>query len=115
MITLVLEDDGGEAGDVFSCVANWQLAAWRQGVADCNLLISRHFSPSARHAQAAFRAGYGLPVSRDDADIGVNLKRLALLVEALDGDDAARDAYLGACNAHTVLLRRGDGGKHLVS
>lgn len=104
MIDFVLEDDGGEAGNVLANLA-WLVSAVAVdiGIYDGDVLIAKDIAPFVRNRQAAFAAGLHFAAHFFDTDVRIYLDRLALLVDALDGDDAAADADLRCGESHASV------------
>ena len=99
MVDFVLEDNGREAGNGLGA----GLQRLRIDITDGDLAVAGHHAAHARDRQAAFGAVDDGAGQRVNADVGVGFEGFALLVEALDEDEAAVEADLRRGDADPFL------------
>ena len=85
VVAFMLEDHGGEAFDAFCRVAQ----GFKRGVVDVDVLIPLDIAAFPRNAETSFRSKGFFASETSDPDVWIDLERLAVLIEPLNGHDTA--------------------------
>ena len=99
VVRLVLEDYGCKALDILL----YQLKCGRGGVLYINISVSENISSHIGNRETTLRAGRKLSAQCSNSYVGIDLKGVALFVEALHCHYSLEHSYLRTCNSHTIL------------